>query len=229
MPGDNASTCTQTSTRSSTAYTLAAGASCNIALDFTPTTIGTINGSAVLTDTNLNASPSTTQTIPLSGAATARPVTHFGLSPTTFVSYANTYITVTALDAYNNVVTTYDGTVSFSSGDPPFINSGPLTLVSGTRSANGYGCKLAGNQTITDTSNGSLTSTVPIVCVPGPAVRFAVTATATGGVPFNLTVSAFDLFGNVATNYIGTAHFTSTDTVASVSVMGVPSRLRRSA
>jgi hypothetical protein len=52
------------------AGTLAAGASCGLAVDFTPTTAGAITGSLVLIDNSLNANPATTQTIGLSGTGT---------------------------------------------------------------------------------------------------------------------------------------------------------------
>ena len=53
---------------SGSAGTLAGGATCALAVDFIPQTTGSISGSVVLTDNNLNASPSTTQSIGLSGA-----------------------------------------------------------------------------------------------------------------------------------------------------------------
>jgi hypothetical protein len=40
-------------------------------------------------------------------------------------------ITVTALTGSNSTATTYNGTVSFTSSDPDFVNPGPLTLSSG--------------------------------------------------------------------------------------------------
>jgi len=55
---------------SSSAGTLAAGVSCELAVDFIPTTIGAITGAVVLTDNNLNASPAATQSIGLSGSGT---------------------------------------------------------------------------------------------------------------------------------------------------------------
>jgi len=62
---DAATTCPQLST-SSSPQTLAAGANCNYAIDFEPTTVGAITGSAVLTDNSLNVVGST-QTIHLNG------------------------------------------------------------------------------------------------------------------------------------------------------------------
>jgi CSLREA domain-containing protein len=62
---DSSTTCPEVLTSSSPG-TLAAGATCTLAVDFIPTTAGPINGTAVLTDNNLNVS-SATQTINLSG------------------------------------------------------------------------------------------------------------------------------------------------------------------
>jgi sugar lactone lactonase YvrE len=85
-------TCPQLSTTSFASGTLAAGSSCTLPVSFSPTTSGINHGSVVLTDNALNANPSTTQTILLTGtgvgAATApQPV----LSPTSL--------------AFNNVTT----------------------------------------------------------------------------------------------------------------------------
>ncbi|MGA7524589.1 MAG: SBBP repeat-containing protein [Acidobacteriaceae bacterium] len=70
---DSSTTCPEVTT-SSSAGTLATGASCNLAVDFLPATSGSISGSAILTDNNLNASYAT-QSIGLSGTgATATPI-----------------------------------------------------------------------------------------------------------------------------------------------------------
>lgn len=41
-----------------------------------------------------------------------------------------------------------------------------------------------------------------------------VALSATAGVPLDLTVTAYDVYGNVATSYVGTLHFTSSDVSA---------------
>ena len=66
------SACPQVSAGSSTAGTLAAGASCQLPVSFTPTTVGALNGALTLTDNNLNAAAPgyATQSILLSGTAT---------------------------------------------------------------------------------------------------------------------------------------------------------------
>ena len=70
--------CPLVTSASSTPGTLAAGASCNLAISFTPTTTGSLTGSLALTDTNLNApSPAyATQTIELSGTGAHPPFGH---------------------------------------------------------------------------------------------------------------------------------------------------------
>jgi hypothetical protein len=61
------SSCPQIGSSAFSAGTLAAGASCTLMVNFTPTASGIIRGSLVLTDTSLNANPPITQTITLNG------------------------------------------------------------------------------------------------------------------------------------------------------------------
>lgn len=68
----SATTCPELSETSSAA-TLAAGSECTYQVSFTPTAAGSIKGSLVLTDNNLNVAKAT-QTIALSGTATAAAV-----------------------------------------------------------------------------------------------------------------------------------------------------------
>ena len=80
---DLSSTCTQTTPSSSTAFTLAEGASCTLAVEFTPTATGTLTDNLSLTDNALNATAATQQ-IPLSGTAvdiTMTPAANTALPP----------------------------------------------------------------------------------------------------------------------------------------------------
>ena len=86
---DKYSTCVQTTAGSSTPFTLAAGESCSLGIDFDPTTVGSYSGSAVLTNNNLNVA-SATQAIPLTGTGIA-PVPTVSLSATS-LSYPATGI-----------------------------------------------------------------------------------------------------------------------------------------
>jgi large repetitive protein len=59
-----------------TSFSLSPNASCNVSLEFAPAAPadGTVSGSVIFTDNNLNASPSTMQTVPLTGTATDLPM-----------------------------------------------------------------------------------------------------------------------------------------------------------
>jgi hypothetical protein len=72
---------------------------------------------------------------------------------------------------------------------------------------------------IVRTGNGtSATSAADAFTFVGPATHYVVTApaSATHGVPFNFTVTAYDQLGNQVMDYHFAAHFTSTDTTASL-------------
>jgi sugar lactone lactonase YvrE len=90
-------------------------------------------------------------------------------------------ITVTAFTSTSQTATNYNGTVSFTSSDPGFVNPGPLTLSSGVGQAT-VTLKTIGNQTITatDTFTPSLTGTgsfgVASVPPPPPPVTYTGTA-----------------------------------------------------
>ena len=122
--------------------------------------------------------------------------------------------TVTALDPLGNVVTSYSGTVRFTSTDPAATLPANSTLTNGTGTFSAT-LKTAGTQTITgtDTVAASITGSIPITVTPAAATHFTVStpATTTEGSAFNFTVTALDPFNNVATGYAGTVRFTSSD------------------
>jgi hypothetical protein len=97
---DAASTCTQTGSSSSEAFTLAAGASCTMGVEFTPTAAGSINGSITLTDNALNQTYAQQQiglsgTGTLSGASLSTGALPFGSVALGFTSAAKT-VTLTS-------------------------------------------------------------------------------------------------------------------------------------
>jgi hypothetical protein len=145
----------------------------------------------------------------------AAAATHFVVSaPSSSTAGVPFTFTVRALDQFNNLASGYTGTVHFSSTDGLAVLPTDVTLSggSGTLSAT---LKTAGAQTITatDTATPTLTGTSNQVTVGAAAAsQFALTApaSATSGVAFDFTVTALDQFGNTATGYSGTAHFTTT-------------------
>ena len=126
-------------------------------------------------------------------------------------------LTVKAEDPFNNIATSYAGSVSFSSSDANVLAKLPgiSTLSSGLGTFNAT-LVTAGNQTLTATDS---TLAIPsaktsvIVVSSAAATHFVVTgpSAATAGTGFVFTVLAEDQFNNTATGYTGTVFFNSTD------------------
>jgi sugar lactone lactonase YvrE len=204
---------------------LASGAECNLSLSFTPTTAGSISGSAVLTDNALNGNPAT-QTISLSAAATDT-VASFsitGLASTTAGAPEN--FTVTALDSEGNVDTGFSGTVSISSSDPQAeAGESSLTLTNGVKSlTDAWKFLTAGYQTLTVTDNAdSIVSTsAPVLITAATASSMAVvqgsgqSATVNTAFATPLQVIVKDQYGNPVSG--ATVTFTAPSSGASATL-----------
>jgi hypothetical protein len=124
-------------------------------------------------------------------------------------------VTLTAYDKYGNVATGYTGTVHFTSSDGHAVLPGDTTLTHGTGSFS-VTLKTAGSQTITatDTNNSALTASAAVTVNPAAASKFVVTflSTIDKDRPYDVAITVYDAYGNVATGYTGTVHFTSSDT-----------------
>ncbi len=153
--------------------------------------------------------------------------THFAISaPSTNQAGEPFSLRVTALDAFNNTVTGYTGTVQFSTTDPAagiFLpatytftaaDAGVHTFVNNSAPI----LRTAGTQLITasDMANAQLVSSTPVLITPAPASFFDIVpaAVTSARFPFNVTVTARDPFNNVVTNYTGTVSFSNTDPLA---------------
>src|SRR5207248_3036296 len=131
--------------------------------------------------------------------------------------------TVTAEDGPGNPVTSYNGTVHFSSTD----TTAGMVLPPDSTLTNGQGTlsvtlARAGPETLTasDAAN-RLSASVNQTVGAAPAGKLALstaTATPTAGSGFAITVAALDGFGKLATTYGGTVHFSSSDTAAGVAL-----------
>ena len=186
---DASSTCPNL-TSSSTAGTLAAGATCTEAVKFTPTAGGTTTGTDVTTDNSLNVT--STQTINLSGTSPAQNTqTVVTVNPNTSSVGGNpTYFTATVTDTINTGIIPV-GTVTF--GDTVngnTVNYGPYTIDNSGTYQIGTRPAIAGNHTIsavftaTDatafvTSNGSQALTVAKAALGQSSVNFTVAAGST--------------------------------------------------
>ena len=146
----------------------------------------------------------------LAAAAQTFGVTCF---PTTDTAGAGGSITVTAYDPYGNVDTGYTGTVAISSSDLQAL------IHSGDAGEHTFSLTLdtAGTQSITasDTVTTSLANTESGINVrAATATTLTVVGyppTATAGVADQITVTAYDAFGNVASGYTGAVAFSSSD------------------
>jgi hypothetical protein len=132
---------------------------------------------------------------------------------TTYTAGDTVMLIVTAYDAYGNVATGYNGTVTFSSSDPQAAlpSDSPLTNGTGTFMANLY---TAGTQTITatDTVDNSITGTATVTVNPAAATSLAVfgyPSPTERRVAHDFIVAALDPYGNIATGYTGTVTFSS--------------------
>jgi uncharacterized repeat protein (TIGR01451 family) len=129
--------------------------------------------------------------------------------------------TVTATDAFGNTAAGYTGAVHFTSSDGQASLPANSTLTSGTGSFSAT-LKTAGTQSITATdtvTSGITGSETGITVNPAAAASFIVAgfpSPTTAGTAGNFTVTARDAFGNTATGYAGTVHFTSSDGQASL-------------
>jgi hypothetical protein len=127
-------------------------------------------------------------------------------------------VTVMAKDAYGNTATSYTGTVHFTSSDAQAGLPADYTFVAADTGTHIFNVilKTAGSQTVTvtDTAQASITATGSVSVNPAAASTLSLTgfpSPITAGTVGSVTVMAKDAYGNTATSYTGTVHFTSGD------------------
>jgi uncharacterized delta-60 repeat protein len=130
---------------------------------------------------------------------------------------------VTALNADGTVNTSYTGTVAITSSDPKAVVPANYTFTAADQGVHTFTVilKTAGSQSITatDTATSSITgSESGITITPAAASQFVLSAPSSvkRGVAFSLTLTVEDAYGNVVTGYVGTVHFTSSDSTATL-------------
>jgi hypothetical protein len=196
----------------------AAGA-LQLAFTFAPSGSLYVAGTAACTATFTASAHAPTLSVTRSFTITMLPTTtsHFAVTAPANITAGSAFnsLTVTALDSANNTVSTYSGTVHFSSSDG-FASLPANATLSGGIGTFSATLKTAGSETISvsDTVTPSLTGTSNSVAVsPASASHLAVNtpSTATVGAPFGISVTALDPYNNTDTNYGGMVHFTSTD------------------
>jgi uncharacterized delta-60 repeat protein len=149
-------------------------------------------------------------------------VTGFNIqAPTSATAGTAFNITVTAVDNFGHTVTGYAGIVHFSSTDSQAALPHDYMFTGTDAGVHTFSLtlKTAGNQmfTVTDTSNKTITQSATVAVSPAAAKNFTVAGfpdPSIAGEPGNFTVTAKDPYGNIASTYAGTIHFTSSDTKA---------------
>ncbi|OWK40275.1 RTX toxin [Fimbriiglobus ruber] len=174
-------------------------------------------GAQSITATSSTLTPGTETGITVqAAAAAAATVTGY---PTTDAAGTPNPFTVTLYDAYGNVATGTQDTITLSSTDPKAgFTTTSYTFTpadAGVHTFSGT-LKTAGTQSITATDAAAQfsASETGILVTPGAPAVLAVTGypnPVAAGTANTLTVAVDDAYGNVVTGYNGVVHLTSTD------------------
>lgn len=180
-----------------------------------PDLIVTTAGSVTITVSGGGFSDTATVTV-VGGAATTLSVT----GPAAAVAGAAFNVVVSARDAFGNIAPGYRGVVHFTHDDPNDTSTVPAdyTFVAGDAGVHTFtgGARLqttgARHVTATDVATASITGTLSVSIGGGAATRITLTgpSDAVLGVPFDVTVTAYDAAGNIAAGYTGTVSFSGT-------------------
>jgi hypothetical protein len=168
-----------------------------------------------VTDTSTSALHASTTALVTAGEVSSLVVSGFP-SPARAGSM-NTF-TVRASDAYGNVATGYTGTIHFTSTDAKAVLPDDYTFKVEDNGSQVFAAvlKTAGTQRLiaTDTTAADLTGFQTVTVTSAPVDHLLVNGfpspTVAGSV-HTFTVSARDVYDNIATDYRGTVHFTSSD------------------
>ncbi len=194
-------------------------------------------GQSVIGDFNGDGSPDAAATVPggiaggsvavfinaNNGAANLAGATGLTIgTPATAVAGQAFPVTVTAVDANGNPATGFTGTIAISDTAQALPQPFSYTFSAadaGTHTfANALYVTSAGTHTVTATSPFLPTASTQLTILPAAAARFTIAAppSSTAGAPVSVTATAYDIYGNVATNYIGTVALSSSDVQAAL-------------
>src|SRR6266581_3520341 len=143
-------------------------------------------------------------------------------SPSSVTAGAPFPETVTAMDLQGNPVPSYTGTVHFTSSDGQAVLPADYTFTAADAGTHQFSVtlKTAGSRSVTttDTANSSITGsqTVGVVAAPASTLRLRGIGNATAGTAQTATVTMSDPYGNLATGFTGTVHFSSSDAQAAL-------------
>ena len=201
---------------------------------FTAVTVNAVSGVATFSGLRIDTAGTGYRFEATSGSLTAVQSAPFAIHPAAAASLELTglaaavsagvagSVEVTARDAYGNVATGYTGTVKFTSSDAAAALPAETAFIAadgGRKLFPGVVLSTTGSQTVTetDTVTASLTHSLTVSVVSGTATQLVLSVPATpvtAGSSFSVQVTLRDSSGNIATDYTGTVHFSSTDAQA---------------
>ncbi|MBM4071194.1 MAG: hypothetical protein FJ271_20000 [Planctomycetes bacterium] len=182
------------------------------------------NGKLIVAGVSGNTSSNPVNTLTLSrfiedGPPLAVPPTLVVTRPSPVTAGQSFQFTVTVQDASGNTITDYEGTVQFSSSDPLALLPAAYTFTLGDQGTHDFTATLysVGSKELIVSSPDAMRRR-PIVVSAGTAVRIAISGPTSikAKTAFSITVTAYDAYGNVATGYTGTVHFSSSDSGATL-------------
>ncbi len=185
---------------------------------FSATLKTTGSRSLIATDTVIS-SITGSQTVTVQSAAASTAVVSGFPSPAQAGVAGN--LSVIILDAFGNTATGYRGTIHFSSSDVQAVLPANYTFTAADNGVHTFSAtlKTSGSQTLvaTDTATSSVAGNETVTVQPAVASNLRVSgfpSPTQAGVAGNFTVTILDAFGNTATGYRGTIHFSSSDVQA---------------
>jgi hypothetical protein len=127
-------------------------------------------------------------------------------------------ITVSALDGSGQVNPNYMGPITFASTDPLAGLPATYMFTSADQGVHTFTVTLkrAGAQTIGALDATAGAATVSVAAAAASAFVISGPSSVASGTAFSITVTAVDAYGNVATGYTGTVHFSSSDRSANL-------------
>jgi probable HAF family extracellular repeat protein len=129
---------------------------------------------------------------------------------------------VTVRNPDGSVDSGYSGTIRFSSTDSQAALPSAYTFTSADAGVHTFVAtlKTAGTRsiTVTDYAEGIVGSEAGIVVSHAAASQLRISSpySSSVGVAFSVTITALDAYGNLATGYVGTVHFSSSDNRATL-------------
>src|SRR5262245_44845172 len=142
-------------------------------------------------------------------------------SPATAAAGSVLSVTISALDHAGNPYPSYTGTVHFTSSDYQAVLPADYTFTAADHGVHTFSVSLktAGAQSLTVADQAAFASaTTSITVTPAAASSFSIGGPyqPSSGATGTLVLTAVDPYGNVATGYTGTVHFSSSDAAATL-------------